>query len=152
MSSFQVLEGDEGIEAAIRRSLARQNGGAFSPGGGRPDLLVVSPEGAAMTWRLPASCRTVLLPGQAGTLLTGMHTASAVSYGTGSRDTLTLSSHRGPLWAALQREVVTLGGQVVERQEFPIAPSSRGGAMEALAVAGALLLLGVPPNALGPCS
>jgi hypothetical protein len=49
---------------------------------------------------------------------------------------------------ALQREVVTVEGLVVERQEFsvPLAPGEA--ALSALAVAGALLLLGVPPGEL----
>lgn len=149
MSHFQVLEDGEGIEAAIRRSLSLHGGVGDQGGSGqRPALLVVSPDGADLPWLLPSSCRTVLLPGQAGDLLTRLHAASAVSYGAGSRDTLTLTSQRGTLWAALQREVVTLRGQVVERQEFPIARTGQGGALGALAVAGALLLLGVPPEAL----
>lgn len=65
------------------------------------------------------------------------------------RDSLTISSREGDrLWAALQRELVTLGGQVVERQEFPLPLGPDGRAMSDLAVAGALLLLGVPPEEL----
>ena len=75
--------------------------------------------------------------------------ASAVSYGSSPRDSLTISSREGDrLWAALQRELVTLGGQVVERQEFPLPLGPDGRAMSDLAVAGALLLLGVPPEEL----
>ena len=98
---------------------------------------------------MPAACRTVLLPGDAGGLLAGLRAASAVSYGTSPRDSLTISSReRGRLWAALQRELVTVDGQVVERQEFPLALEPGREELPALAVAGALLLLGVPPEAL----
>ena len=39
--------------------------------------------------------------------------ASAVSYGVSPRDSLTISSREGgTLWAALQREVVTITGRV----------------------------------------
>lgn len=65
------------------------------------------------------------------------------------RDTLTLSSREGDrLWLALQREVVTVQGQVVERQEFPFRSTAAQPTQAALAVAGALLLLGVRPEHL----
>ena len=67
------------------------------------------------------------------------------------RDSLTISSREGGiLWAALQRELVTVDGQVVERQEFPLALEPGEGELSALAAAGALLLLGVPPEELRP--
>ncbi len=91
--------------------------------------------------------RTALLPGNLAGGLGGLWVDSAVSYGTGSRDTLTLSSREeGRLWAALQREVVTVDGALVERQEFPLR--LRPGVEEntLLAQAGALVLLGVPPQ------
>lgn len=92
----------------------------------------------------------MLLPGGAGGLLSGLDPAAAVSYGTGPRDTLTLSSREGrQLWCAIQRELVTVEGRVVERQELPlrlpgshVSPVCAGGG-------GGLLLLGVPPEELG---
>ena len=79
--------------------------------------------------------------------------ASAVSYGASPRDSLTISSREGnTLWAALQRELVTVDGQVVERQEFPLTLEPEVGELPALAAAGALLLLGVPPEELGSAS
>mgnify|MGYP000026848776 CR=1 FL=1 len=50
--------------------------------------------------------------------------------------------------SALQRELVTVQGQVVERQEFPWRLSPGASPQAALAVAGALLLLGIPPEQL----
>ena len=112
-------------------------------------MLVVSPLAARQGLELPAACRTILLPGDAGGLLEGLRAASAVSYGDSPRDSLTISSREeGRLWAALQRELVTVDGQVVERQEFPLPLSSPTEELSALAVAGALLLLGVPPESL----
>ena len=97
---------------------------------------------------LPAACRTVLLPGYAWGLPEGLRAASAVSYGASPKNSLTVSSRRGErLWAALQRELVTVEGRVVERQEFPV-PFLSHGELASLAVAGALLLLGVPPEEL----
>ena len=42
-----------------------------------------------------------------------------------------------------------MGGQVVERQEFPLTLAPGTKELPALAAAGALLLLGVPPEDLG---
>ena len=73
-----------------------------------------------------------------------------MSYGASPKNSLTVSSREeGRLWAALQRELVTVEGRVVERQEFPIPLFPGMGELAALAAAGALLLLGVPPEELG---
>ena len=75
---------------------------------------------------------------------------TVITYGLSPRDSLTLSSREGDtLWAALQRELVTVDGQVVERQEFPLRLEPGAGELPSLAAAGALLLLGVPPEELG---
>lgn len=150
MGCFEVLEQDEGIQADITRRL--QAAGTLACGWSsptRPALLIISPRAAAQTPYLEAGCRTVLLPGDAPAQHWQFQAASAVSYGPGPRDTLTLSSREGNrLWLALQREVVTVQGQVVERQEFPFRSAADQSTQAALAVAGALLLLGVRPNHL----
>ena len=149
MERFQVIEAGEGIEGAILRGLSVRGGQYGRVSAEHPALLVVSPEAVRQGCRLPAACRTVLLPGDASRLLPGLRAASAVSYGVSPRDSLTISSREGGrLWAALQRELVTVDGQVVERQEFPLAVSEAQQELPALAVAGALLLLGVPPELL----
>ena len=148
MAAFQVMERGEGIEAAILRGLAGRGSGRWEGPAGRPALLVISP-GAAGEEIAAAACRTVLLPGDAWGLPEGLRAASAVSYGLSPRDSLTLSSREGErLWCALQRELVTLDGAVVERQEFPVLPPPGLEPLSALAAAGALLLLGVPPERL----
>ncbi len=149
MECFQVLEAEEGIQQAILRRLAARGGlGGRCARGNHPTLVVVSPRAAAAKVPLPRQCRTVLLPG--GTSGLPLRAASAVSYGASPRDSLTLSSREGDtLWAALQRELVTVDGQVVERQEFPLRLEPGAGELPSLAAAGALLLLGVPPEELG---
>ena len=146
MECFQVLEAGEGIEQAILRGQAARGGlGGRCARGTHPALVVVSPRAAAAGASLPRQCRTVLLPGGTGGL--PLRAASAVSYGASPRDSLTLSSREGDtLWAALQRELVTVDGQVVERQEFPLRLEPGAGELPSLAAAGALLLLGVPPE------
>ena len=106
MECFQVIESGEGIEGRILRALSRRGGmteryAALE----HPALLVVSPQAAAEGAELPGACRTILLPGDAGRMLEGLRAASAVSYGSSPRDSLTISSREGDrLWAALQRE------------------------------------------------
>ena len=97
--------------------------------------------------QLPRRCRTVLLPGGMGGV--SPQAASAVSYGVSPRDSLTISSReRDTLWAALQRELVTVDGRVVERQEFPLRLEPGEEELPVLAAAGALLLLGITPEEL----
>lgn len=148
MECFQVLEAGEGIEQAILRVLSARGGlRGRCTGANHPALVVVSPRAAAGGIPLPGRCRTVLLPG--GTRCAPPQAASAVSYGASPRDSLTVSSREGGiLWAALQREVVTVDGQVVERQEFPLCLGPGQEELPALAAAGGLLLLGVPPEEL----
>ena len=146
MECFQGLEAGEGIEAAMLRGRSRRGGlKGRCANGGHPALLVVSPGAASQGLRLPRQCRTVLLPGGMGGV--PPQAASAVSYGPSPRDSLTVSSREGDrLWVALQREVVTVEGMVVERQEFPVTLPPGEEPLPVLAAAGALLLLGVPPE------
>lgn len=150
MECFQVLEAGEGIEHTILRGLAAHGGlRGRCASVSHPALLVVSPQAAARRIPLPRQCRTVLLPGGMKDRSFPLQAASAVSYGASPRDTLTLSSREGDiLWAALQRELVTVYGRVVERQEFPLRLDPGAGELPSLAAAGALLLLGVPPEGL----
>lgn len=146
MERVLVTEVGEGIEEAIRRGLSAGS----RTGEGRPALLVVSPKAAKLTRPPTGEWKTVLLPGDAGAWSRNLWAASAVSYGLSPRDTLTVSSREGErLWVAIQRDLVTAEGLVVERQEFPVVLPRGADAMTALAVAGALLLLGVPPERLG---
>lgn len=149
MELFQVIEDGEGIEGAILRALPARSGQDRRVSERHPALLVVSPRAATRGLKLPQQCRTALLPGGMGGV--PPRAASAVSYGTSPRDSLTISSREGnTLWAALQRELVTVDGHVVERQEFPLTLGDGENELSALAAVGALLLLGVPPEKLGP--
>lgn len=151
MAYFQVVEAREGIEGAILRGLSGRPRGLEQKRNSpqHPALLVVSPRAASLGLQLPGECRIALLPGEVeerGTL----RAASAVSYGASPRNSLTISSREGSrLWAALQRELVTVDGRVVERQEFPLKLRPGAEELPVLAAAGALLLLGVPPEAMG---
>ena len=148
MESFQVIEAGEGIERAILRKLGLC-GKKRSAGYAGAALLVVSPAAVAHGIVLPKACHMALLPGDAGGRGNRLRAASAVSYGLSPRDSLTISSREeGAMWVALQRELVTLGGQVVERQEFCVALEPEIEELSTLAVVGALILLGVEPEKL----
>lgn len=93
----------------------------------------------------------MLLPGGAGGLLSGLDPAAAVSYGTGPRDTLTLSSREGrQLWCAIQRELVTVEGRVVERQELPLRLPDHMSPLSVLAAGGGPAAAGGAPGGAGP--
>jgi hypothetical protein len=104
-----------------------------------PDLLVVSP-GFVRAGGIPdGRAEILLLPGFTETCR--VRSRCAVTYGLSGRDTLTLSSlapRRRVL--ALQREILTVSGLILERQEVTVRDSMEPEAL--LAVYGALLLLG----------
>ena len=109
------------------------------------DLLVAAPDAAGWAGAGAVDCRAVLLHGAAGPLARNLRPCCAVSYGTSPRDTLTLSSLEGnQICLALQRELVTLAGEVVEPQELVLPFSPDTAPLPFLAAAGALLLLGLP--------
>lgn len=75
-----------------------------------------------------------------------------MSYGMKARDSITVSSLQEDRMAlSLQRELVTLPGYVLERQELCLPRPAGLSTEEALAVYGALLMLGVAPGALNRC-
>lgn len=150
-----IWERNEGICAAVRAGMGTAAAQLYC--GSHPaefaaaplDLLCVSPGSSGWAGAGAVHCRTVLLPGTAGPLARALRCAQTVSYGTSPRDSLTFSSlEGGHISLALQRELVTLDGTVLEQQEL-ILPFPQGGApLPVLAAAGTLLLMGVPPQHL----
>lgn len=142
MGSYAVVEENEGLARALRARF----GPACAPGA-EPDLLVISPAGAGRGLDGRVRCGAVLLPGTAGALLRDISSPSAVSYGLSPRDTITLSSREGERFCvAVQRELVTAEGTVLERQELVLRLGADRDALQALALAGAVLLLGGDPE------
>lgn len=106
------------------------------------DLLVVSPGATGWAGATALSCRTALLPGGLAALTRSLPADTVLSYGSSSRNTLTLSSlddHRAAV--AVQREFVALDGRAVERQEL-VLPYDGISPDLFLAQVGAALLLG----------
>ena len=130
-----------------------------------PALLVIAPDATGLAGAGLIRPRVALLPGDSVALASRVRAASAVSYGLGRRNTLTLASleggsvavalqrelvtlsslEGGSVAVALQRELVTLSGAGVERQEW-VLPYDREGQSpeEFLCLVGALLLLDQP--------
>lgn len=156
MITVGVWEREEGLYQALARVTA-----GLSPryhlvkgrhpaelSAGRLDLLVASPWATGWAGAGAVDCRIALIPGSAGALARHLRAESAVSYGAAPKNTLTLSSlEKGHISIALQREVVTVTGQVVERQELLLPyPGGCPSPELFLAQAGALILLGLGPG------
>ncbi len=108
-----------------------------------PALLVIAPDATGLAGAGALRPRVALVPGDSGALAGRVRAVSAVSYGLGRRNTLTLSSlEGGSVAVALQRELVTLSGAEVERQEWVLPYDPEGQSPEELlCLVGALLLL-----------
>lgn len=104
------------------------------------DALVVLP---GTRTRVPVRAPVVIAPAECDA-----DAAQLITYGYGARETLTYSSMDtdGPV-LAIQRELVTIHGLRLERQEIPLLPLNAG-PETALAIAGALLAAGLPPSEL----
>lgn len=105
-------------------------------------LLVVCPDAIGLAGLGVLTPRLALLPGGNLWACRLVRAASAVSYGLGSQNTLTLSSMtERTVSVALQRELVTVSGKTVEPQEWVLDLDPALSAEEFLCLAGALLLL-----------
>ena len=95
-------------------------------------------------------CRALLVPGDEqieGVLR--IPSQWVVSFGLSGKDSITLSSIEPDASVlALQRELVTLDGRVIERQEIPLPIPPATGAAGLMPMYGALLLMGVRPETL----
>lgn len=113
-----------------------------------PALVVVAPSGPELFKALkPGNCAVLLAPGAEAAMSCPIKGVLVVSYGLSPKDSLTLSSiGNKKMVLTIQRELYTLGGALLERQEIPI--DREGQPMEILAATAALLLLGAKPELL----
>lgn len=144
-----------GVWSGSERMLARlegQLGGQFAFFGGDhpalfaqrpPALLIIAPDATGLAGAGVVRPRLALVPGDSLALAQGVRAASAVSYGLGRQNTLTLSSlEAGNVSVCLQRALLTLSGRSVERQEWVLTlDPAELSPEELLCLAGALLLL-----------
>lgn len=106
-------------------------------------LLVITPSATGLAGVGILSPRLALVPGENLALARRVRARSAVSYGLGGWNTVTLSSLDPTAPAlALQREVYTVSGRLIERQEWvlPRDPAQES-TEDFLCHMGALLLL-----------
>lgn len=132
------------LEARLGRQFAFFTGSHPADFAQRPPaLLVIAPDATGLAGAGLVRPRVALVPGDSLALASRVRAASAVSYGLGRRNTLTLSSMEGGNVAvALQRELVTLSGRTVEGQEWVLPyDRHRETPEEFLCLVGALLLL-----------
>ncbi len=132
------------LEARLGRQFALFTGAHPADFAQRPPaLLVIAPDATGLAGAGLIRPRVALLPGDSLALASRVRAASAVSYGLGRRNTLTLSSMEGGnVSVALQRELMTLSGAGVERQEWVLPyDRARETPEEFLCLVGALLLL-----------
>lgn len=105
-------------------------------------LLIISPTAVGLAGASILNPQLALLPGENVALARRVRAMSAVSYGLGPQNTLTFSSLEPQSAAlALQREVHTLSGALVERQEWVLPYDSAQSPDAYLCQMGALLLL-----------
>ena len=151
MWQIGVWERDEGLAERVSRlaeapsALVRACRHPALLAGLALDLLVVSPAATGWAGAGALNCRTALLPGGRSALTRALPAGTVLSYGSSSRNTLTLSSlDEQRASVAVQREFVSLDGRTVERQEL-ILPCDGLSPDLLLAQAGAALLLGRLP-------
>ena len=144
--TLEVLETPgEGLSAALHDWLRRHP--VPHPSG---KLLLLSPK-ARPDWgqMMRQTCSLLLLPGGVRPPGSSGWNPCVVSYGSGSRDSITLSSiGQDHLSVAVQREIPTLSGEKLEEQEIVLPITPAVSSLWALAAAGGLLLLGAAPRLL----
>ncbi len=135
-------------EGSAVRGLTFLNGARLH--GHSPDLLVVSVGKGRRSGRISCPrCGILLMPGTAAHMVSSLCSSCIVSYGMSKRDSVTLSSiGEDALVLSLQRELPTLAGRHLERQDIPIGRAPGTDAGDVLASGAALLLLGVSPEEL----
>lgn len=113
------------------------------------ELLAVFPEPTVVTGAAWPSCRLLLLPGTEPALIGRCEATCVMSYGVSSKDSLTVSSlEADQVSIAVQRELVTITGGTVERQELILSVREGKKPLPLLAFVGLLLVLGVPAEEL----
>lgn len=104
-----------------------------------PDMVLIMPGSAG--GRFPEA-PTVIAPAECP-----VKARQLITYGAGPRDTVTFSSMSGDYQVlSLQREIVTLDGKRLERQDIPLPPNNKP--QKTLALCSLMLAAGIPPSGL----
>jgi hypothetical protein len=159
LASLAVLDatGREDIQAIIEEGLVKlPNPGVTFVGqnsidaGAVPDIIVVSQRvGDRPPANLKGNCKILLVPGTAINLTSIIKAECVISYGMSKKDSVTLSSiGDGESVLTLQRELPTLAGKVLERQDILVRSKRKYSPDDIMAGTAALLLLGLNPEEL----
>jgi hypothetical protein len=149
MFSVKIAEGDSKnnkktfpyIKDCLKKASREGVINAALCGGKNVDLLIV-PRGAG---EITENAACLLVAGNHGK----KKAAREVKCGLSNTDALTLSSiNDRNAMLALQTDIYTLSGEVLERQEIPVTMEKPAEPEAVLAAAGALLLLGAGPGNL----
>lgn len=146
MFSVKIAEGENKktlpyIKSCLKKASREGLIDAALCGGKNVDLLIV-PRGVS---EVSENAACMLVAGEQKK----KKAAREIRCGLSSRDALTLSSINGKsAMLALQTEIYTLEGELLERQEIPVSLEEPAEPEAVLAAAGALLLLGADPERL----
>lgn len=149
MSRIVIWESPAGqIRHFVQTRLAEHNKNAtLSDAGGACNLLILAQPQQHMP---PTTCDALLVSSDiCPETIATIHTKWAVSFGLSGKDSITVSSlDQSVAVLALQREIVTLSGTILERQEFPVIVPPGIHTSDMMAALGCLLMLDVPPKSL----
>lgn len=130
-----------GAEAeAIEKAIAFKADG-YASTDSKIELLIILPHAQPPF----PECKILLMPDE---LLVIPNAETAISYGMSSKCSITLSSVRRNPVLAIQREISTLAGVVLEPQEIPLKNWYNLSEYSLMASVTALLLLGIYPESL----
>jgi peroxiredoxin len=115
----------------------------------KKNLYIIPPKWKREDYDKKEDCRILLMPDSAGEVLRYFDADCVVSYGMSEKCSVTFSSISDDnAVVSLQRELPTLEGELLERQEIPVSMEEPAEPEAILAAAGALLLLGANPESL----
>jgi len=147
---LRALLGDFLLALDDSPSVILTHGSNLADFSGTYDLFVAGSLADASPPPTSLSCQALLLPGDSQiAAFSQIPSKWVVSFGLSPKDSITVSSLTpDSALLALQRELVTLDGQVVEQQEIPIPMPRTTSAQGVMALYGSLLLLNIPPEQL----
>jgi hypothetical protein len=114
----------------------------------KKSLIIIPPNWHREDYTMKEDCAVLLIPDSATEIIGYFGAECVVSYGMSEKSTITLSSiSEHETVVALQREVPTIHGEILERQELKL---KRAGIPEEslLAIVGVLLVTGTAPEKL----
>mgnify|MGYP001388229032 FL=1 len=117
-----------------------------------PSLIIIPPKWEELSKgeEKRQKCRILLIPDTAAKLLQFYEAESVVSYGLSEKSTITPSSiSDSETVISVQRELPTIDGELLERQEIALKRPSNLPIEKFLALVGVLLITGVKPEKLG---